>query len=52
LAENINHKAKEVLQEANASSQQLYASLRTALQVISGIAIVLTVVLAVIKSRA
>jgi type II secretory pathway pseudopilin PulG len=52
LAENINRRSKEVLQEANASSQQLYGSLRTVLQAISGIAIVLTVVLAVIKSRA
>lgn len=51
LAENINRRSKDVLQEANASSQQLYGSLRTVLQVISGIAIVLTVVLAVIKNR-
>jgi hypothetical protein len=51
LAENLSHRSKEVLQEATVSSEQLYASLRTALQIISGIAIILTVALAVIKSR-
>jgi hypothetical protein len=52
LAENLSHRSNEVLQEATVSSEQLYASLRTALQIISGIAIILTVALAVIKSRA
>jgi len=52
LAENLSRRSKEVLQEANASSQQLYTSLQTALQIISGIAIILTVALAVVKSRA
>jgi hypothetical protein len=51
LAENLSHRSKEILQEATVSSEQLYASLRTALQIISGIAIILTVALAVIKSR-
>jgi hypothetical protein len=51
LAENLSHRSNEVLQEATVSSEQLYASLRTALQIISGIAIILTVALAVIKSR-
>ena len=52
LAENLNRRSKEILHEANASSQELYTSLRTSLQIISGVAIVLTVALAIMKSRA
>jgi len=51
LAENLGRRSKEELQEANAASQRLYASLRTVLQIVSAIAIVLTITLAVIKSR-
>jgi len=52
LAEHLGRRSQEELQEANAASQQLYTSLRTVLQVVSGITIVLTIALAVINSRA
>jgi hypothetical protein len=52
LAEHLGRRSQEELQEANAASQRLYTSLRTVLQVVSAITIVLTIALAVISSRA
>jgi len=51
LAEDLSRRSKEELQGANVASQRLYTSLRTVLQIVSGIAIVLAIALAVIKSR-